>query len=118
MIRPRKKLRRGELTSKQKESERDRVYDRCGGTCELQLMPECWENSRLSPFRKIGFTPWDHWHLVHLHAKRSAFWSEQQGNTLLGGCPVCHLEGMHRLGLKPDMESIMARREAYAHQNT
>ena len=49
---------------------------------------------------KVGDTPWDHWHLVHLHAKRRFGWTEAQGNTLMGGCPLCHLECMHRLGLQ------------------
>ena len=97
MIRRRPTLRRGELTKAEKEAERDRVYERCGGRCELNLVPQCWKGV----IPKNGDTPWDHWHLVHYHSKRPAFWSEAQGNILLGGCPACHLEGMHRLGLKP-----------------
>ena len=103
---PRKKrpgVRRGELTNAEKEAERDRVYGRCGGRCELRdaegnpLHPDHWAGV----LPKDGVTPWDHWHLVHLHSKRRFGWTEAQGNTLLGGCPACHLEGMHRLGLKP-----------------
>ena len=95
--------RRGELTPAEKEAERDRVYARCGGRCELrgedgQPLSKYHKSGRL-PLQ--GVTPWDHWHLVHLHAKRPAFWSEAQGNILLGGCPACHLDGMHRLGLVP-----------------
>lgn len=97
---PRKKrpgVRRGQPTNAEKEAERDRVYARCGGRCELDLMPTCWKGV----IPKNGSTPWDHWHLVHLHSKRRFGWTEAQGNTLLGGCPACHLEGIHRLGLKP-----------------
>ena len=103
---PRKKrpgVRRGEPTNAEKEAERDHVYERCGGRCELRdedghpLHPDHWAGV----LPKDGVTPWDHWHLVHLHSKRRFGWTEAQGNTLLGGCPACHLEGMHRLGLKP-----------------
>ena len=103
MIRRRTKLRRGELTPAEKGAERKRVYDRCGGRCELRgtdglpLSPRHQEGV----LQRDGDTPWDHWHLVHLHSKRPAFWSEAQGNVLLGGCPACHLDGMHRLGNKP-----------------
>ena len=99
----RNKPRRGEPTNEEKKIERDRVYERCGGQCELRgedgkpLHPD--HVSGVLP--KQGITPWDHWHLVHLHSKRRFGWTEAQGNTLLGGCPACHLEGMHRLGLKP-----------------
>jgi hypothetical protein len=103
MIRPRSKLRRGELTLAEKEAERNRVYARAGGMCELRgedglPLDDChW--SGVIP--KDGDDPWNHWHLVHLHSKRPGFWSEAQGNVLLGGCPACHLIGMHQLGLKP-----------------
>jgi len=93
----RTKPRRGEPTKAEKEAERDRIYDRCRGTCELNLMPNCWKGV----IPKTGETPWDHWHLVHLHSKRRFGWTEAQGNTLLGGCPECHLVGMHQKGLKP-----------------
>ena len=96
-------LRRGELTPDEKEAERLRVYNRAGGMCELRgedgqpLDPGHWEG--VLPL--TGDSPWSHGHLVHLHAKRPAFWSEAQGNTLLWGCPACHLIGMHQHGLKP-----------------
>ena len=96
-------LRKGQLTPNEKESERDRVYSRCGGRCELRgedglpLHKDHWDGV----IPKNGDTPWDHWNLVHFYSKRPAFWSEAQGNILLGGCPACHLEGMHMLGLKP-----------------
>ena len=106
----RKTLRRGQLTPAEKEDERIRVYNRCHGDCELQLLNTC--QGRHLPIN--GCSPWDHWHLVHLHSKRPAFWSEAQGNVLLGGCPACHLIGMLRMGLKPDMGAIMARRRFYA----
>ena len=96
-------LRRGELTQAEKEAERNRVYERCGGRCELrgedgQPLDPGHIDGVLPP---TGDSPWDHWHLVHLHHKRPAFWSEAQGNVLLGGCPACHLIGMHQHGLKP-----------------
>jgi len=99
----RSKPRRGQLTPAEKKAERNRVYDRCGGRCELRgadglpLHKDHWEGV----IPREGVTPWDHWHLVHLHSKRPCFWSEAQGNTLLGGCPACHLLGMHQLGRKP-----------------
>ena len=91
------------ITKAEKEAERDRVYERAGGRCELRgedgnpLVKEHWWG--IIP--KEGDTPWNHGHLVHLHSKRPTFWSETQGNTLLWGCPPCHLDGMNRLGLKP-----------------
>jgi hypothetical protein len=39
-----------------------------------------------------------------LHSKRRFGWTEADGNVLLGGCPACHLEGMHFLGLKPKVK--------------
>jgi hypothetical protein len=98
-----KGLHRGELTSAEKKAERDRVYERCGGQCELRnengqpLDKNHWPGV----LPKDGITPWDHWHLVHYHPKRPAFWSEAQGNILLGGCPACHLQAMHTRGMKP-----------------
>ena len=91
------------ITTEEKEVERNRVYVRAAGRCELRgedgkpLHKRHWKG--IIP--KDGDTPWNHWHLVHYYSKRPAFWSEAQGNILLGGCPACHLEGMHRLGLKP-----------------
>jgi hypothetical protein len=91
------------ITKAHKKAERDRVYERCGGRCELRGA----DGLPLSPSHQGGVlprdgdTPWDHWHLVHLHSKRPGFWSEAQGNVLLGGCPACHLVGMHQKGLKP-----------------
>ena len=88
--------RRGEPTDEEKAIERRRVYDRCGGRCELNLMPDCIKG--VLPFE--GSTPWDHWHLVHKHSKRRFGWTEAQGNTLLGGCWRCHLIGVHQKGMK------------------
>jgi hypothetical protein len=103
MIRTRKTLRRGELTPAEKEAERDRVYARAGGMCELRGEDgqPLSKGHRPGKLPLTGDSPWDHWHLVHLHSKRPAFWSEAQGNVLLGGCPACHLTGMHQHGLKP-----------------
>jgi hypothetical protein len=89
MIRRRPGTRRGQLTRAEKKAERNRVYLRCGGRCELRgtdglpLHPQHWQGT----IPRDGATPWDHWHLVHLHAKRPAFWSEAKGNVLLAGVP-------------------------------
>jgi hypothetical protein len=93
----RNKPRRGEPTPAEKKSLRDQVYDECGGRCELNFMPNCWKGV----IPREGFTPWDHWHLVHIKSKRVHGWDR---SNLIGGCPECHLEGMHRLGLKPKEE--------------
>jgi hypothetical protein len=113
MIRRRRPtLRRGELAPSEKEAERNRVYDRCGGRCELRgtdglpLDP----GHQDGPLRRDGATRWDHWNLVHLHSKRRFGWSEAQGNILLGGCPACHLTGQHFLGRKIDLEKSLAIR--------
>ncbi len=97
-------LRRSELTKAEKEAERERVYVRCGGRCELRdekgrpLMQGRGHDERIMPRTGDVFS---RWHLVHLHSKRPAFWSEAQGNTLLGGCHACHMIGMHQYGMKP-----------------
>lgn len=95
--------RRGEPTAEEKDTERRRVYARCAGRCELR--GEDGKPLHIDHVHGLlpsdGQTPWDHWHLVHLHSKRRFGWTEAQGNTLLGGCPPCHLIGMHVLGLKP-----------------
>ncbi len=90
--------RRGEPTKEEKGAIRKAVYERCGGRCELHLVPDCI-GGVLPP---EGQTPWDHWHLVHLHSKRRFGWTEESGNKLLGGCWKCHLVGMHTKGLKPE----------------
>jgi hypothetical protein len=85
--------RRGQPTPAEKTAIRLDVYERCGGRCELNLMPDCIKG--ILPFE--GETPWDHGHLVHVHAKR------RFGTTVEGcrwGCHVCHLQGMHVKGLK------------------
>lgn len=89
----RSKPRRGEPTAEEKEALRREVYERCGGRCELDLLPACIKG--VLPWE--GDTPWDHWHLVHIKSKRVHGWHI---SNLMGGCPVCHLEGVHRLGMK------------------
>jgi hypothetical protein len=106
----RAKPRRGQPTKAQKAAERERVYLRCGGQCELR--DENGNPLRANHF--AGILPRDggvveRWHLVHLHAKRRFGWTEAQGNTLLGGCYPCHIDGMHLMGLKP---VVPERREA------
>ena len=101
--RKRTKPRRGQPTKSEKAAERDRVYARCEGTCELRA-----EKGRPLHERHIdGWLPKNstsvlyQWHLVHVHAKRRFGWTEAQGNTLLGGCYWCHIVGMHQQGKKP-----------------
>lgn len=89
----RSKPRRGEPTREEKEALRRQVYDRSGGHCELNLMPNCFVG--VLPWD--GETPWDHGHLVHIKARRVHGWDL---SNLRWGCPCCHLDGMHRLGLK------------------
>lgn len=90
----RRKPRRGEPTPAEKEALRREIFARAGGQCELKLLPGCisgvlaWE----------GDSPWNHGHLVHIKSKRVHGWAL---SNLKWGCHICHLEGMHRLGLKP-----------------
>ena len=91
--RKRSKPRRGEPTNEEKEALRREVYTRSGGHCELNLLPNCV----LGVLPWDGATPWDHGHLVHVKSKRVHGWHI---SNLRWGCAVCHLEGMHRLGLK------------------
>ena len=102
----RAKPRRGQPTSAEKVLERDRVYRRCGGKCELRgedgkpLHP----NHQEGALRSGGDDPRYRWHLVHLHSKRRFGWTEAQGNTLLGGCYAFHILAMHTQGKKPFIE--------------
>jgi hypothetical protein len=99
--RKRSRTRRGQPTAEEKEAERDRVYERCGGTCELRD-----ENGKpLSPKHLSGILPsqgsvFERWHLVHVKAKRRFGWRESDGNTLKGGCYWCHAAS-HNAGGKP-----------------
>lgn len=114
MIRPRPNLRRGELTPDQKEAERNRVYARCGGQCELR--DESGQPLHRDHTRGIlppsGDDPRYHWHLVHLHSKRRFGWTEAAGNTLLGGCYACHILAMHTQGKKPFIEEKSCQKQA------
>lgn len=92
-IRKRTKPRRGQSTPEEVSAIRLAVYERAGGLCELNLMPDCIKG--VLPFS--GDSPWDHGHLVHVHAKR------RFGTTVEGcrwGCWKCHLVGAHTLGKK------------------
>ena len=96
---PRKKrpgVRRGQPTKAQKKAERERVYERANGLCQLHLMPGC-SGRRVLPWEGPLMA---RAHLVHLHAKRRFGWTEADGNTLLIGCYECHIVGMHQKGLK------------------
>jgi hypothetical protein len=87
--------RRGQLTPEEMQAVRLAVYERAGGRCELHLMPDCIQG--ILPFE--GETPWNHGHLVHIHAKR------RFGTTVDGcrwGCWKCHLVGVHTKGMRLD----------------
>lgn len=92
---PRKKrpgVRKGQPTNEEKAAIRRQVYEEAGGRCELHLMPNCMR----------GVLPFDggvreRWHLVHIRSKRRFGWARE---NLCGGCPVCHLDGVHTKGLK------------------
>jgi hypothetical protein len=97
--------RRGEPTKAQKTAERERVYLRSGGMCELRGE----DGEPLHQQHRSGVLPregsvFERWHLVHLHCKRRFGWTEAHGNTLLGGCYACHILGMHAQGKKPATE--------------
>lgn len=85
----RSKPRRGEPTPAEKKEIRDQVYTETGGRCEIRKHPSCVPD-RVWPSE--GDTPWDHWHLVHLKAKRVHGWRR---DNLCGGCPNCHLISLH-----------------------
>jgi hypothetical protein len=94
--------RRGQPTAGEKLTERDRVYKRSGGMCELRDE----DGKPLHTLHQAGTLPfggsiYERWHLVHLHAKRRFGWTEAQGNTLMGGCYACHILAMHTQGKKP-----------------
>lgn len=93
----RSKPRRGQLTKKQKEVLRDYVYELTGGMCKLNKSPLCIRGV----LPKEGYCPFDHWHLVHLGAKRRHGWGL---DNLTGGCWHCHLVVLHsygKSGIKP-----------------
>lgn len=87
----RSKPRRGQPTPAEKKVIRDRVYEESGGRCELNLSPQCIRGV----LPKDGDTPWNHWHLVHLKAKRVHGWRR---DNVCGGCHFCHLIELHRGG--------------------
>jgi hypothetical protein len=96
-------VRKGQPTNEEKTVERDRVYDRCGGRCELR-----GENGQpLHPNHLEGVLPSEgplmaRWHLVHVFGKRRWGWTERPGSKqrLMGGCYWCHIVGQHSLGRK------------------
>ena len=90
--------RRGELTPQEKAEIRQRVYDECGGRCELNLGDGCMKG--VLPYEGDVF---QRWHLVHKKSKRRFGWSRE---NLCGGCPWCHLIAVHTKGMKiPDAET-------------
>ena len=98
-------VRKGQPTNAKKETERNRVYERCGGQCELRDE----DGKPLHPKHIFGVLPskgsiFERWHLVHLHGKLRFGWTEAAGNTLLGGCYWCHIVAMHQHGTKPHIE--------------
>ena len=85
----RSKPRRGQPTKAEKTAIRNKVYLESGGKCEIHKHPSCI-SGRVWPSE--GDTPWDHWHLVHIKAKRVHGWDR---SNLCGGCPACHLISLH-----------------------
>lgn len=83
--------RRGQPTKKQKDELRLMVYGKTGGRCMLQRSPLCIRG--VLPF--TGPEPFDHWHLVHIQAKRVHGWAPE---NLTGGCWHCHLVVLHSYG--------------------
>ena len=89
--RRRETLRRGELTSAQKESCRALAFARAHGRCELRIDATC-----------MGFVPLEgglreRGHLVHLRNKRMYGWGAE---NLAWGCARCHLDLMHVKGIQ------------------
>ena len=86
-------LRRGELTTAEKEAVRRMAYERARGRCELDRYLHCcggiglpWEGG----IRERG-------HLVHLRNKRMYGWGEQ---NVCWGCAHAHSDLMHTKGLQ------------------
>ena len=99
---PRKKRpgppRRGQPTRAEKTAIRLQVYEETGGQCQLHLLPNCIRG--VLPFEG-GVR--ERWHLVHKRSKRLGGWGRE---NLCGGCPVCHLDGIHLKGLKIPTDSV------------
>jgi 5-methylcytosine-specific restriction endonuclease McrA len=92
----RSKPRRGQATKEEKNAIRLAVYERAQGQCELRILGTCIRGQ----LSYSGDTPWDHGHLVHLKSLGSGGkWSMENCRW---GCHICHLEGIHRLGMKPE----------------
>lgn len=87
-IKPRTKPRRGQPTTEEKATKRAEVYRRSGGRCELNLSL----NHIPGVLPESGISPFDHWHLVHLKAKRRFGWGM---DNMVGGCWPCHLIEIH-----------------------
>ena len=83
MIRPRKKLRRGELTPMEKAALRLTVYEESEGKCQLKVAPN--HVGHILPL-DADDPRWG-WHLVHIKAKRRFGWGRE---NLVGGCFACH----------------------------
>ena len=93
MIGRRKTLRRGELTSAEKNLVRNGAYLRAQGHCELDPWLSCCGGRQwplVGGLRERG-------HLVHLRNKRMWGWGEQ---NVCWGCAHGHLDLMHTKGLQ------------------
>lgn len=87
-IRPRRTLRRGELSAKEKEIIRHAVYERDQGRCV-----DCGKPVT----EKAGY--WDAMHLMHLRSLGAGGdWSME---NLATGCIYCHIGKRHNAGGKP-----------------
>jgi hypothetical protein len=96
MIRPRKTLRRGEPTKKEKQEARRRCRERAGGVCELQVSPECVPTRQWPLDGELGRRG----ELAHLHSKRRFGWMENDVQVHRWSCPACH-RASHNCNGKP-----------------
>lgn len=94
MIRPRKKLRRGEPTPEEKAAARIHCRERAHAMCELRCSPEC----RPGPLPLHGdlFTRGE---LSHLLSKRRFGWMENDKQKHRWSCHWCH--AYEHAGKKP-----------------
>lgn len=94
MIRPRKKLRRGEPTPEEKAAARIHCRERAHAMCESGESPRCL----------VGPLPLDgdvftRGHLAHLHGKRRFGWMESDIQKHRWFCYFCH--SYEHAGKKP-----------------
>jgi hypothetical protein len=91
--------RRGEPSPAEIAEYRRIIYAKSGGRCELNVLTTCRQG--VLPFDDPSGNIWKHWHLVHVRARRRFGWPTEGPDRMRGGCPECHLRGLHSIGLKP-----------------